>query len=159
MLQQKLFLLLLLRLTRCYNKLFMVNVIVNYDKFANKIWKKITHFETNLIFFNLNLRRTVAQISYWNEWISSCWLIFWLFFPLPLWAKRASREVANLTERKKNLHSPVYGVKYYFTLFCHPLRDPKLIKKKTHPPSFWILFTHISEGSNMKKMKSSPKII
>ena len=24
---------------------------------------------------------------------------------------------------------------------CHPLRDPKFIKKKTHPPSFWILFT------------------
>ena len=25
----------------------------------------------------------------------------------------------------------------------HPLRDPKLIEKNTHPPSFWILLTHI----------------
>ena len=31
----------------------------------------------------------------------------------------------------------------------HPLRDPELIKKK-HPPSFWILFTHLSEVSKIK---------
>ena len=41
----------------------------------------------------------------------------------------------------------------------HPLRDPKLIEKKPHPLSFWILFTPISEGSKMKKMKHFPVII
>ena len=32
----------------------------------------------------------------------------------------------------------------------------KVNRKKTHPPSFWILFNHISEGSKMKKIKHFP---
>ena len=48
------------------------------------------------------------------------WQLKWVFlFPLIPHAGEASREIANLTERK-NLHMPVYGVKR-IGLFWFPL--------------------------------------